>query len=179
MSSDKTKKILIINLLVFFVLILVSVFVYIYIDQKTEKFLVFHKEVSEASESDVTSLRLKYNQLEPKISKINSYVIDSKNIVSFLNKLDSFASKSGVKLDIQSVDLKEVTRKVAGKDERIHGELILSLRTLGSWQETISFITFIEKVDKKVLIEDVRLGAVFNEGGNSWSAIINLRGITN
>jgi len=170
MKQNKTNKKLILLILLTSILLIGAISLYLIISSKTKKVLELKEIASSTQDVDIVSIRQQLNQLTEEIEDIDNYFIDSENVAQFLDRLDLLATD--VFFEIQSVDLEEA--KFYG------GELGITMKASGEWSDVINFIIKIENLDKKILIDAVRLSSVFNTDTktNSWVAVMVMRGIT-
>lgn len=98
---------------------------------------------------------------------IDSYFVTDKNVLPFIQALESGARQTGVVLDVESVKL---------RDEDIVGaeKSIFSLSISGSYPETVSFLKLIETMPFLSLVETVKMQSVAREGGAGWISNIDV-----
>lgn len=175
MNKSLSKKIFIISLLVFLLMISLSVFFIFYINKLSDEILVIREDASVIQNNDITSLKLKLSKLAPDISKVDSYFIDSDNVAIFLDTLDVVGLESGGFFEIQNVDLED---NPEDEDDYIK-TLNIVTQNKGSWDNVINYLLSVEKLNKKVFVDSLRLSAVVDPetGAVSWNLVTNLKGI--
>lgn len=187
MKNLKTQHILTALIILCLVLIFAGVTLS-YLTTSYKEELRESKETIFASDSEVVvSLKQAVQRLRGDIDKMESYFIDHKNAVGFIERLEEIASLAGVTIEIDNIDFMEKTRnqKVFDGDEvsitqvRSYGEIMMTLRTSGSWQDTMSFLATLEQLNKKLVVTGLRLTAVSSEdSGIIWNASFRLSGLT-
>ncbi len=101
--------------------------------------------------------------------------IHKDEIVNFIELLEKMGKKSGVAIDIQTVNLED-----SPKDEEIElNSLKVILQVRGSWKQIINFILMIENNPHYLVIKDLKIKTINEENNIVWSATISLNGIIN
>lgn len=171
MNKNNSKKIFSLSLLLFIVVFSAAFVFRFYINNMTQNVVDLKQEAVVIKNSDVIALKLKFNQLSSERQKIDNYFIDSNNVAVFLDSLDLLGKQSGASFEIQSVSLEDGETGV--------NDLLINMNVSGEWSDVINFIITLENLDKKVLIDALRISSVFNPetGEISWNLIANIRGI--
>lgn len=160
------------------------------------------KTIDSGSAENTFLLKQTAQRLDREIKQIESYFIDHTNAVGFIARLEEIAVLSDLNIDIQMLDVEEQTikkkiktipensdvngaeasevGKVKIEEVRSHGNLTMTIRGQGSWQATMTFLATLEKLNKKLVVEGLRLSSSVEEstGQTMWTSIFNLSGLT-
>ena len=170
MKNQTTKVRLYISIML--CLLFMSFGVTMYILTTIQKESLRNSKINIDSNSAENKLLLKQTvqRLDKEIKQVNNYFISDVDTIGFIARLEEVAELSELSVDIQDIDVEE---------EKYYGNLTMTIRASGSWQGLMAFTTTLEKLDKKIVIDGLRLSSsIDDEGSVTWSAVFNLSGLT-
>lgn len=134
--------------------------------------------LSGSDAGDVVEIKQRVQHLSPQIAQIESYFIDEGNAPGFIARLEAIAAQASVAMSIEQIEVMHDTEDE--KKAATYGEMALGLRAEGSWQGVMTFLATIEQLDKKLIIEGLRLSATAGteSGQTGWVAIFTIYGLT-
>jgi len=92
--------------------------------------------------------------------QLDSYFVNSEDVVSFIEEMESLGSRAGVSLDLSSVSV-----------DKEANSLFLQFNTRGSWGQTAYFLALLETFPRKIRTERISLNkanAAEEESGLVW-----------
>src|SRR3989344_2717389 len=157
MKFSSTKNLLILSAVLAFALVVGNYFMFSSIKNSNKKASELSQQVGvyEQKQSNLSGAN-SVSDTHSLIEKIDSYFLGKDDAVLFIERVQKEARDGGVTLTIRSVD----TENFGKTDEKSKvdptKELVrLKLEAKGSWRNTIRFISFIEHLPYKVVLEDV------------------------
>lgn len=93
-------------------------------------------------------------------NRLNSYFIQERNEVVFIEELESLGNQAGVSITFSSIEK---------RTEDPSPELHVSFSTEGLWQNTMHFTALLESLPRKITIQHVSFSEISNtEGPSRW-----------
>ena len=190
MKFSSTKNLLILSAVLAFALVVGNYFMFSSIKNSNKKASELSQQVGiyEQKRSSFSGAN-GVSDIRSLIEKIASYFLGKDDAVLFIERVEKEARDGGVALTIRSVG----TENFGKTDEKSKvdptKELVrLKLEAKGTWRHTIRFISFIEHLPYKVVLEDVNFTRMV-EGESSpkakalasplWRATIELTVLKN
>lgn len=160
-----SKTIKTIAILSAFNLIIFSLCFYLFSDIKKidkEVSLRLTQIESEAKlDESLRSIKLVMNETKKERDQIALIFLQPNGTVDFIEKVESLGRVAGVKLEIESVGIDNPKNKTATASST---ELFrISLKTKGSWVDTMHLLSLLENMPHKLSFESVRLSKVSGE----------------
>lgn len=145
-------------------LILFGLCFYLFADiKKIDKEVSFRLSLIESEvrlDESLRSIKVIMNETKKEREQINLIFIQPNGTVDFIEEVESLGRIAGVKLEIESVGV-DNTKKTASSTESFR----LSLKTEGSWANTMHLLSLLENMPHKISFENVRLGKISKESG--------------
>lgn len=132
--------------------------------KETKKVKNFYQDTNSDSFKQEKFLAIKYiaESNRDLIQTLKDFFVQKGDEIKFIEEIELVANKSGVDFEIESIDLKA--------DENDQKEnIIVKIKTNGSWVDNIKFIDNLKKMSFGVLIQKVSLDA--DKPGN-WSGFV-------
>lgn len=114
--------------------------------------------------------------LNIKIDKLNSYLVDLSNPVLFIEEIESLAFSNQLSIKVNSFNAPETKTKDTEEEEGdfVVQELTLDFSVSGSLQNIREFISDLENMNKNINVNSVRVSRSVAEDAVIWTAIIEL-----
>lgn len=127
------------------------------------------------ADESLRSIKILMNDTKKERERMSLVFIQPDDTVNFIETIESLGDLTGVKLEIDSVGVDNLKSKKTGSTELFR----ISLKTEGSWTNTIHFLTLLENVPHKISFENVNLSKVsdLNDGDKGlsyWNGNFNL-----
>ncbi|MCB9806044.1 hypothetical protein H6775_02685 [Candidatus Nomurabacteria bacterium] len=189
MNNKQDKIILIISTILFALITTASIFFITFIFKQKTHLLDTLTKVKELKSENIVEIKQSLQIIQFEVEELNNFFIEPDAVVNFIGKIEEFAVTTGLTAEIQNVRLEDRNRtkrteengEIKSQEVRGGGELILTVQTRGSWNAIMSFLAILEKIDKKITIDGLRLSSsVDGESGSVlWGAIFNISVLTN
>jgi Tfp pilus assembly protein PilO len=149
---SRTKKILIVcillNVLVF------GAYAFLYIDIKSKNVrvseLLTEAENDMQKDASLRAIKTSLNENKEFISQIDSYFVPKNGVPDFIDTLEKLGKESEIALSIGSVSVEEGKNKNDFKDA-----LHLHVDTIGSWQNIYYFLSVLESLPYRIQFDQV------------------------
>jgi hypothetical protein len=127
---------------------------FILIRRENQQAASFLSEVEEATkiEGNLKSIKAIMLDTEKKRASLDSYFIHDKDLITFLDEMNTLGKSAGVELSVQSVDIDVSSEKALFTEA-----LKLSLQTKAAWPDTYHFLSLLETLPFKVSFEQVSI----------------------
>lgn len=184
----RTKKYLIIWIVIFASLLIGALLSLFFINKERLKNQNLVDELSIASKEDVVTLKRAIRNYEENANKVENILVDKNEVFTFINEVESLAKSSGGVVTVQGIDLFDVLKsgesvRSDGQNnaERDHGKFVMNVRVDGSWDAVTKFLLKMENIPKHSQIQALRLVSVFdsNTKNTKWSGNFNIITTTN
>lgn len=148
-NLSTTKKIfmtmILLNVVIF------GVYGYIYWNIVQESHTITELQVQsneyQAKNDALRSVKISLDENQDFISQIDTFFIAKDGVVNFINTLERLGQSTGLKINIQSVSVEQ------GSDPKDFKEgLKLKIETEGSWQDSSRFLSIIENLPYRVVV---------------------------
>lgn len=165
--SRRSVLIILIFLLVIAIASLIAWLIY-FVDGARSEIIVIKKGIAEIEkkEANIKKLEDLMASLVPEEQKISTAFADSKNLVLFIEKLESAARDAGIKLEISSAEL-------FAADAGAYPKFQLSAE--GSFGQNFRFLQLLETLPYQLEITDAIFALRSTEGADSyWQVHISI-----
>lgn len=155
-EQEKTKKSMIVSIVLAVAIFVIYGFVFYDIKAKNEQISSLTNDVQQLRSKDdiLKATKTILDQNKDLISQLDSYFIPADGVVGFIRILESVGKFSGIDMTINSVGT-ETDSKV--KDD-IKEILRLHVKTNGSWENTFYFLSILENLPYRIDVEEATLG---------------------
>lgn len=162
-----------------------------YISSLVDDIAVFQNEIRENEDTaSVISLKRNIAELQQGIETLDTYLIDSDEVIGFIESIEDLGEKSGVVVEVQNINIEDVSVDVNNLDAngnrvtetvRSHGKLSVTVKTQSDWVSMMEMILLLQNMPFNLLIKDVRItsGGNVSSGLSQWNAVLNIVGVTN
>ncbi len=134
-----------------------------------------------AEKNTLTSLKEKVEATEASREKIKNYFIQKDAVVPFLNSIQALGEDNGLDLKIGDVTLED-----APMWEDVFESVKMKIEVVGDWSDVRRFVSLIDLLPFKVIIDQVNLEKVVAEGSSNggkkvaladlgWKGIMEIR----
>jgi len=172
-----TKTLFIVGLIAVIIGLALTYGFFLVIKQKVEATASKETELAgrESLEAQNRSLKLLLADVKPDIEKLSTRIIGPEGVVSFIEEIESLGKEIRVTTKIESVAI-EPNEKL----KETHELLKLTVLTQGNWHSVFQFLTMMETLPYKTIID----GVTFNRrsggeegaaGGSVWNGSMTLR----
>lgn len=150
-----TKQTLLVVLLLLLFVMVGYYFLFDLIKSKNQKVSIFSQEIDLylERESMRRTTEKTAEELSEKIQKLDSYFLHKDEVVPFIESIENAGGKSGVVVDIVSVDV--TNDPTVNNSDRKDEMMDLRLSVKGSWGNVINFISYVENLPYKVDVSNV------------------------
>jgi Tfp pilus assembly protein PilO len=125
-------------------------------------------EEAKVNFQEENALKNLLGEVGPDIQKLNTRIIAPEGTVAFITYIESLARSAGVGITINSVDVKDSTKELEKEKFEL---LMLTIHAEGAWKEIYTFISMVESLPYKVVIESVGLSQdAFTQSNASGTA---------
>lgn len=174
--SYKTKRILIINLILLIMICCGLFLAYRFIDQtRTEVGGMVNQVKRSEDQSVAIVVNRALEQLREYDTVLDTFFVEQEDAVKFVEQIESLARNVDVTLSITKLKLEE------SKNKGSFGQILLDLKIKGSWTNVMNFIMLIENMPKAITIQNVSMaGKRGKKDGKehiTWDATMNIRAI--
>ncbi len=144
--NKKIKTYLIIVILLNIVTIAIYSAMLYFVKVEKSEIVVLEENIENKQQLEQNASSIKHLILDTKKerSELNSYLVDSNELVGFIEKLESVGKHSGVSVKLSSVE-----------EKKEDGLITINLSADGKWKEVAYFLKLIEALPKKINIERV------------------------
>lgn len=109
------------------------------------------------TEEVLRSLKVLMDDTKKERDQIALIFVQPNGTVDFIETVESMGRIAGIKLEVESVGVNALKEKMSSSTELFR----ISLKTQGSWENTMHLLSLLESMPHKILFENVRLGKVF------------------
>lgn len=99
--------------------------------------------------------------------KVDSYIVEKDEAVSFIEMLESLGKERNVSVLVEAVEAKDIAGVFPSQ------EMQISLRAKGAWQNVVSFLGLVELLPYEAGVSRAFLSR--DEQNNGWNGLITLR----
>lgn len=131
------------------------------IDKNVSERLIQIKSAVDTEES-LRSIKNLMSDTEREREQIAGFFVQSNGTVDFIETVESLGRIAGIKLETESVGVESLKNKTASSTELFR----LSLRTEGSWGDTMRLLSLLENMPYKISFESVKLEKI-SDGSDS------------
>lgn len=189
MNSQNNKKIFFFLITFFVIVLITSIWFVFYILKKSDSLDVSLEKIKELRTQNVVEMKQTIRNLDTAVTELDNFFVEKDAAVNFINKIEELAGNVGLIAEIQNVTLddrnrvkkEEVDGEIISKDVRGGGELVLAIQTRGDWNKIMDFLSILEKIDKRITINGLRLSSSVDGESTKviWTAIFNISVLTN
>jgi len=157
----KTKKI-IIALLVLNLVVFGACFYLFANIKKTDKIVsdrLIQIESGIKKEESLRSIKNLMNDTKEERERIADFFVQPNGAVDFIEMIDSLGGIAGVKLEVESVGVEALKSETDADSESFR----LSLKTKGSWDNTIHLLSLLESLPYQISFESARFQKISGE----------------
>jgi hypothetical protein len=145
--NKKTKRLVYVFFLLNILVLVISVFVLYIVYKKYNSVALLEKRVKvteDRKDKIISTKRLILNTKED-IKNLNSYFVDSDNMVGFIKDIETLGKNAGVSLVLSSVDISDDG----------NGLLSLKFTTEGDWSGLMYLLSLVESMPVKMVVNNV------------------------
>jgi len=131
-------------------------------------------EISYEQKDKIQTTAQNVEELEPQIEKINSYFVESDDVVGFINLLEQKAKGQGTSIETTDVSIEEAL------GDLLYGEVLkISLTVKGSWNNVMQYLNLVESLPYDIWITNTNLALKRNTDSENdnlyhWEADLTL-----
>lgn len=122
------------------------------IDKNVSARLIQIESAADTEES-LRSIKNLMNDTKKEREQIAGFFVQPNGTVDFIETVESLGRIAGIKLETESVGVEALKNKTVSSTELFR----LSLRTEGSWGDTIRLLSLLENIPYKISFESVKL----------------------
>lgn len=122
-----------------------------------------NSESSSGREARVRAIKSASEKYEKEIDFLRKFFIQEGDEVRFIEQIENSAKDSGIKFELVSLNVRE------GDNKSIKEDVLVRMAIEGSWQQIISFIESIQRMEFGLSVEEVSIDA--NRPG-LWSGFV-------
>ena len=165
MHKSKTKKVLVLLMVIFIIVLVLDVVWYSYIKSETNEVLELKKDVRKEAVQNYNLINVKRQTADLKALdiKLDDVFVSRENIVTFIELIENMAQQSDVDMQISITN---------GDDEEKYHPLTVLVQSTGSWSDVTTFVQMIESLPHSVFINVLKLNVVGIEDSLGWRADI-------
>ena len=112
-----------------------------------------NSESRSGREARVRAIKAAAEKYDKETESLRKFFIQKGDEVRFIEQIESAAKDSGIKFEIVSLNVRD------GDNKSIKEDVLVRMAIEGSWQQTISFIESIQKMEFGVSVEEVGIDA--------------------
>lgn len=116
----------------------------------------------------IVTIRNAYKDVQEKIDKVHSSIVDYSEIVNFIVEVENVAKKNGIELDIN------VANKEKGSLDKNFSYTFYKIRASGNFSDTMKFLSNLENLRYYSDIENIKILSNKELIDNKNQALINL-----
>lgn len=114
-------------------------------------------------DESLRSIKNLMNDTKKEREQIAGFFVQPNGTVDFIEAVESLGGMTGVKIEIDSVGVEALKNKTASSAESFR----LSLKTEGSWSNTMRLLSLLENMPYKISFEKVNLGKISGGSGTN------------
>ncbi|PIR58042.1 MAG: hypothetical protein COU71_00635 [Parcubacteria group bacterium CG10_big_fil_rev_8_21_14_0_10_38_31] len=109
--------------------------------------------------------------LSPRVDKINAVFIGQKDVLSFIEEIETLAKESGVEMEFRSVD---ISKSDSGEKP------IFQFKAIGSFADIFQYLVLLENIKYQVIFDNIsfqekRVSGIDDDTNVIWDANFSLR----
>lgn len=173
MSNSKSTKIILTIISILFILAVAGVIIsFNYVQNLAEQVRVARMQVNglTSQSHNLTQMKKMIVDIQGRQILVDQILLDDKDTVLFIEKIEEIGRLSGVVVEIQFVDT------VA---DGSYGKLNMIFSAQGSWQNVSRFLNLIENLPNHSTINSIKFDTVNSNSGVVWNMITSITVITN
>lgn len=107
----------------------------------------------------LTSVKNLMKDTKKEREQLSRFFVEPNGAVDFIESIESFVKITGVKTEIETVSVEFLKNKKTSNFEKFR----ISLKTEGSWNDTIHFLNLLETLPYQTSFDNIKLDQVSNE----------------
>lgn len=149
------NKLLILNIAGFLFIVCIFIFGYFSFADNTKSLKDFNQKVLEGSKKkeQISNLQADFQKSKEDIDLVNSVLVPKGAEVSVIEYIENVAKGVGLEVEINSVNIEKIDILTANN----LSNLVLNIKTKGSWKEVFNFLGLLEAMPYKSEINKISL----------------------
>ncbi len=171
-----SKVIMTVAVIVFLLALVTTVFLHLINNKKArvvELHQILNDEINLNASLDASKQVIKDTEIERGV--INSYFVEKKNIVGFLEFLENIGRDIGVSVHISTIE----TEKVVNEGDKPNLGLIINVK--GDWTGVLRYIKLLEAIPYKVKVGEVKISLIGGDDSGKtkpqWEGSLNIKAL--
>lgn len=175
MMNLNTKTITGILAIIVWVLLVGGIMMRMLIMKDVNQIQTFKSTLAESdNDENVVTTKKTLEKYQKYSSTLDSYLIDSKKNIEFIEKIESVGDRLNLELSVQNIKTEDIP------EDNFHKALSMNVSAMGSWQSIMTLIILFENYPQNISIKELRLSGDVDSttGRNVWNALFLIEGIT-